>query len=136
MGKKNPPSQSDLCFNAVTTRSSQPPPFLSFRKYFPPLRRFPLTCLFDRNRSVHVAARKPTWVSLQGRLVGVDEATSLRSVSSGGLGWEETLGWEMFTPMQRVLLVAVIAVGSASAESRKSREVEHLQRSIKIRVGL
>lgn len=70
--------------------------------------------------------------SLQGLL---DEATSARSVSGGGrLSRDETLAWELFTPYQRLMIVAVI--GAAAAESKKNGVIRQLQKSVDLRVRL
>lgn len=77
-----------------------------------------------------LSARKLAWVSLQGRLVNAEEATSAEAIG-GGLSREETLAWEMFTPIQRFLIVAVTA--AASSQSRKNRIISQLKRSVELR---
>lgn len=77
------------------------------------------------------AAKQLSWVSLQGRLVGAEEATSAKAIGVG-LGVEEAMAWDMFSPMQRVLVVAVIAV--AVANNKKDREILRLKNSVDIRV--
>ncbi|XP_030521272.2 LOW QUALITY PROTEIN: uncharacterized protein LOC115734557 [Rhodamnia argentea] len=76
------------------------------------------------------SARRLAYVSLQGRLVNAEEATSARAIG-GGLGREEVAAWELFSPIQRVLLVAV--VGVAVAESRKNRLILQLRNSVELR---
>lgn len=78
------------------------------------------------------ARKKLAWISLQGRLVGAEEATSARAVG-GGLTLEEAAAWELFSPMQRVLAVAIVA--AAAKESRNGRVISKLQRSVEIRVS-
>ncbi|KAJ0230716.1 hypothetical protein HA466_0305840 [Hirschfeldia incana] len=61
----------------------------------------------------------------------LDEATSARSIGGGGLSRDETLAWELFTPYQRVMIVAVI--GAAAAESKKNGVIRQLQKSVDLR---
>ncbi|KAF5725491.1 hypothetical protein HS088_TW23G00213 [Tripterygium wilfordii] len=75
-------------------------------------------------------ARRLAWVSLQGRLVNAEEASSARTIG-GGLSLEEAAAWELFTPIQRVLIVAVIGV--AVAESKKNRTITQLKKSVELR---
>ncbi|XP_042383502.1 uncharacterized protein LOC121975740 [Zingiber officinale] len=72
--------------------------------------------------------RTVAWFSLQGRLVGAEEATSAAAIGGGLAGREEAVAWELFSPLQRVLLVAVVA-----AASNRSRRIAQLQRSVQIR---
>ncbi|XP_052167338.1 uncharacterized protein LOC127784186 [Oryza glaberrima] len=74
--------------------------------------------------------RRHAWVSLQGRLVGAEEATSAASAAPG-LPPDEAVAWELFSPLHRVLLVATVA--AASSRSHEARRIEQLQRSIHIR---
>ncbi|KAL8099523.1 hypothetical protein AgCh_031964 [Apium graveolens] len=76
------------------------------------------------------AAKQLSWLSFQGRLIGAEEATSAKAIG-GGLGLEEKMGWAMFSPMQRVLVVAVIGVAVAS--SKKNQEILRLKSSVQIR---
>ncbi|KAG2334209.1 hypothetical protein Bca52824_005389 [Brassica carinata] len=64
------------------------------------------------------------YLSLQGLL---DEASSARSIGGGGLSREEALAWELFTPYQRFLIVAVIGV------AKKSGVIAQLQNSVDLR---
>ncbi|XP_078163151.1 inactive rhomboid protein [Carex rostrata] len=77
-----------------------------------------------------VARRKLSWITLQGRLVGVDGATSARAVGPG-LSRDEAVAWELFNPLHRVLLVALVA--AATAKSRASQKIRELKRSIDLR---
>ncbi|XP_077227501.1 inactive rhomboid protein [Tasmannia lanceolata] len=76
------------------------------------------------------ASRRLSWLSLQGRLIGVAEATSARTIGPG-LEPDEAVSWELFSPMHRLLLVAVAAV--ASADSNKNRQIFHLRQSVELR---
>ncbi|CAA7039874.1 unnamed protein product [Microthlaspi erraticum] len=76
------------------------------------------------------SSRRLAHISLQGLLVNCDEASSARSIG-GGLSREETLAWELFTPYQRFLIVAVI--GAAAAESKKNGVIRQLQKSVDLR---
>ncbi|KAK6925674.1 hypothetical protein RJ641_007393 [Dillenia turbinata] len=77
-----------------------------------------------------LAARRLAWISLQGRLVGAEEASSAKTIG-GQLSREEAVAWELFSPIQRVLVVAVVAV--AVAESKKSRLIFQLKKSVELR---
>uniref|UniRef100_A0A453L4P0 Uncharacterized protein n=1 Tax=Aegilops tauschii subsp. strangulata TaxID=200361 RepID=A0A453L4P0_AEGTS len=74
--------------------------------------------------------RRHAWVSLQGRLVGAEEAASA-DAAAPGLPPDEATAWELFSPMHRVLLVATVA--AASSRSHAARRIEQLQRSIHFR---
>ncbi|KAH0895746.1 hypothetical protein HID58_045314 [Brassica napus] len=53
------------------------------------------------------------------------------SGSALSIGRDETLAWELFTPHQRLMLVAVI--GAAAADSKKNGLIRQLQKSIDLR---
>lgn len=91
------------------------------------------SCTSEVSRAVPAPRRKLAWVSLQGRLVDAEEASSTRTIG-GGLSPEETVAWELFSPLQRVLVVAIVA--AASAGGTKSRQILQLQKSVDIRVGI
>ena len=78
-----------------------------------------------------VSAKRLAWVSLQGRLVNAEEASSAKTV---GLSRAEAVAWELFTPIQRFLIVAVIGV--AVAESKKNRLIWQLTEAVELRVRL
>ncbi|XP_068641970.1 uncharacterized protein [Aristolochia californica] len=115
----------DFAFSAADTPL---PPFVSLTPFIPSSRR--LSSSFCEPSRPVSSSRRLSWVSLQGRLVGASEATSAKAIG-GGLSPEEAVAWEVFTPMQRVLIVAVVAV--AVADLKKSRQVAKLQRSVEIR---
>ncbi|GMH00073.1 hypothetical protein Nepgr_001912 [Nepenthes gracilis] len=83
------------------------------------------------NRPVrfHVA-RELAWVSLQGLLVGAEEATSAKTIG-GGLSRDEAVVWELFSPMHRILIVAVVAV--AVANSKKTGQIYQLRKCVQLR---
>lgn len=59
-----------------------------------------------------------------------EEASSAKAI---GLSWEAGVAWELFTPAQRFLIVAVIGV--AVSESKKNRIINQLKKSVELRVG-
>ncbi|XP_065860593.1 uncharacterized protein [Euphorbia lathyris] len=76
------------------------------------------------------SARRLAWVSLQGRVVNAEEASSATAIG-GSFSREETLAWELFTPFQRFLIVAVIGV--AVVESKKNKLISQLKKSVNLR---
>ncbi|CAH8270916.1 unnamed protein product [Arabidopsis lyrata] len=90
----------------------------------------PLSAHFTRRCQPLQSSRPLAYISLQGLLVNFDEASSARSIG-GGLSREEALAWELFTPYQRFLIVAVIGV--AAAESKKNGLIRQLQKSVDLR---
>lgn len=93
----------------------------------------PLSAHFTRRCQPLQSSRPLAYISLQGLLVNFDEASSARSIG-GGLSREEALAWELFTPYQRFLIVAVIGV--AAAESKKNGLIRQLQKSVDLRVSV
>ncbi|KAM1039483.1 hypothetical protein TB2_028433 [Malus domestica] len=83
----------------------------------------------ERNRPVP-ACRKLAWVNLEGRMVNADEASSAGTIK-GGLRPEQAAAWELFSPFQRFLFVAVIS--AAAAESKKNRHISKLKKSVELR---
>ncbi|KAL9248397.1 hypothetical protein vseg_021722 [Gypsophila vaccaria] len=79
---------------------------------------------------VKAGPTKLAWVSLQGRLVGAEEATSARAIG-GGLSGNEAVAWELFSPIHRVLIVAVVAVAAAKCE--KNRQIIQLKKCVELR---
>lgn len=66
------------------------------------------------------------WFSLDGRLLNAESATS-RDRIGGDLSCEEALAWGGFSPLQRVLIVAIAA--AAAANSKKGVEIKPAERS-------
>ncbi|XXG56574.1 hypothetical protein AAC387_Pa03g3951 [Persea americana] len=89
-----------------------------------------LSTNFRSHRCPVPASRRLSWHSLQGRLVGAAEATSARAIG-GDLSGEQSVAWELFSPIHRVLIVSVVA--SAAADLRKTRQIFQLQRSVELR---
>ncbi|XP_030443738.2 uncharacterized protein LOC115666089 [Syzygium oleosum] len=127
-------SDPDLGFGSGSGSGSVPPALVSLAPFTPgpsPAARRLSSQFAEPGRPVP-AARRLAYVSLQGRLVNAEEATSARAIGGGGfLGREEAAAWELFSPVQRVLLVAVIGV--AVAESRKNRLISQLRSSVELR---
>lgn len=122
------------CSRSAKQMSQMPPPpalvsLNAFRSMPSPSPRR-LSSNFTRP-SEPVSRRNLAWVSLEGRLVNADEASSARAVK-GGLSREEAVAWELFSPIQRFLIVAVIGV--AAAESKKNRLISQLTKSVEFRV--
>ncbi|KAK7272027.1 hypothetical protein RJT34_28371 [Clitoria ternatea] len=87
------------------------------------------TTFMERSRPV--SSEKPmAWISLQGRLLNADEASSARTIG-GGLSAEEALAWDLFPPIHRFLIVAVI--GAAVAHSKKNIQISQLKKSVELR---
>ncbi|XP_061364832.1 uncharacterized protein LOC133308240 [Gastrolobium bilobum] len=105
-----------------------PPCVVSLAPFSTSRRRLSATFV-ERSRPVS-SERPMAWISLQGRLVNAEEASSARSIG-GGLSAEQALAWELFTPIQRFLLVAVIGV--AVAESHKNHQIRHFKKSVQLR---
>lgn len=76
---------------------------------------------------------KFAYISLDGRLINAELATSATSIG-GGLGDEEAQAWEDFAPMQRVLIVAVSAAAAAAAKHRNRKEIDLLVKTVDDRV--
>ncbi|KAM7502599.1 hypothetical protein LguiB_001503 [Lonicera macranthoides] len=74
--------------------------------------------------------RQLAWVSLQGRLINADEASSAKAIG-GGLSPAQAVAWDMFSPIHRFLIVAVIAV--AANESEKNKQILKLRKSVQLR---
>lgn len=78
--------------------------------------------------------RQLAWVSLQGRLVGADEACSAKTIDrTASFSAQEAVAWELFTPIERVLIVAVAA--AAAVNSKKNKQISGLRNSVQLRVS-
>jgi hypothetical protein len=117
-----------------TPSSAQVPPSSSFVTLspFPPIPspsfRRRLSSHFTPTRAITSSLRL-AWVSLRGRLVNAEEASSANSI---GLRLEDGVAWELFSPAQRFLIVAVIGV--AVSESKKNGIINQLKKSVELRV--
>ncbi|OWM73482.1 uncharacterized protein LOC116198840 isoform X2 [Punica granatum] len=122
MDPAEPDSDADLGFGSA-------PPFAFLAPTPSPASRRLSSSFSGSNRPLPPARKRLAYVDLQGRLVGAEEATSAWAI--GGLGREEVAAWQLFSPIQRVVLVAVIGV--AVAESRKNRLISQLKKSVEVR---
>ncbi|KAI3449925.1 hypothetical protein Pfo_006590 [Paulownia fortunei] len=115
-------------------RQALPPALVSltpFHPSVPPSPRRLSSCFTQRSEPVR-AKRQLAWVSLQGRLVGAEEASSAKTIDrNGAFSAKEAVAWELFTPIQRVLTVAVVA--AAAANSKKNKQISKLQISVELR---
>ncbi|BBN68854.1 hypothetical protein Prudu_607S000300 [Prunus dulcis] len=82
-------------------------------------------------RMMTLYSDEPARVSLDGQLVNADEASSARAIK-GGLNPEQAVAWELFSPIQRFLFVAMISV--AVAESKKNSRIMKLTKSVELRL--
>lgn len=89
-----------------------------------------LSSNFTQPRPPIPAARRLAWVSLQGKLVNAEQASSVRSIK-GALGPDEAIAWQLFTPIERFLIVAVIGV--AVSESKSNHQIGQLKRAVELR---
>ncbi|KAL5766662.1 hypothetical protein ACOSP7_017279 [Xanthoceras sorbifolium] len=112
--------------------TSHPPFLVSLAAFSSPSRRRLSSHFSPPSHPVSSSssARRLAWVSLQGRVVNAEEASSAPAIK-GGLSGEEAAAWELFTPIQRFLIVAVIGV--AVAESKKNRVISQLKKSVEFR---
>ncbi|CAN8256514.1 unnamed protein product [Cochlearia groenlandica] len=101
----------------------------SFSIVPPPSSRLLSSHVTRRTHSLQSSPPLP-YLSLHGLLVNSDEASSALSIG-GGLSRDEALAWELFTPYQRFLIVAVIGV--AASESKKNGVIRKLQKSVDLR---
>ncbi|KAL1539608.1 hypothetical protein AAHA92_24068 [Salvia divinorum] len=91
-----------------------------------------LSSCFTQPATPVSSKRRLAWVSLQGRLVGAGEASSAKTVHPNGVFTaKEAAAWELFTPAQRVLTVAV--VGAAASDSKKNEQISKLKKSVQLR---
>lgn len=111
---------------------TQPPPNLvslsPFTTSVSPSPRRLSSCYSQPSQPIK-AKRQLAWVSLQGRLIGAEEASSARKIG-GGLNPKEAVSWELFSPIHRILIVAVVAVAAANS---KNRQICRLKKSVELR---
>ncbi|CAN4118068.1 unnamed protein product [Withania somnifera] len=126
-------SEEDQAFIPGSAFFTQSPPNLMLLSPFTPSvspspRR--LSSCYSQPSQPIKAKRQLAWVSLQGRLIGAEEASSARKIG-GGLNPKEAVAWELFSPIHRILIVAVVAV--AAAKSKKNRHICRLKKSVELR---
>ncbi|MCD7470072.1 hypothetical protein HAX54_009640, partial [Datura stramonium] len=126
-------AEEDQAFIPGSAFFTQPPPNLvSLSPFTPSVSPSPrrLSSCYSQPSQPIKAKRQLAWVSLQGRLIGAEEASSARKIG-GGLNPKEAVAWELFSPIHRILIVAVVAV--AAANSKKNRQICRLKRSVELR---
>jgi hypothetical protein len=79
------------------------------------------------------ADEKFAYISLDGRLINAELATSATSIG-GRLGEQEAQAWQDFAPLQRVLIVAVSAAAAAAAKHSNRKEIDLLLKTVENRV--
>ncbi|XP_020223048.1 uncharacterized protein LOC109805401 [Cajanus cajan] len=89
----------------------------------------PFTSFMERSRPVSSSEKPMARISLQGRLLHADVASAARTV--GGLSAEQAIAWNLFPPIHRFLIVAVI--GATVARSRKDLQICHLKKCVELR---
>ncbi|KAM3303673.1 hypothetical protein P3S67_014703 [Capsicum chacoense] len=123
----------DEAFMPGSAFYTQPQPNLvslsPFTPSVPPSPRRLSSCYSQPSQLIK-AKRQLAWVSLQGRLIGAEEASSARKIG-GGLNPKEAVAWELFSPIHRILVVAVVAV--AAANSKKKNQICRLKKSVELR---
>ncbi|KAK6138376.1 hypothetical protein DH2020_027850 [Rehmannia glutinosa] len=114
--------------------SALPPALVSLTPFTPsvsPSLRRLSSCFTQPSKPIR-AKRQLAWVSLQGRLVGAEEATFAKTVDkNGAFCADDAAAWEVFSPIQRVLIVAVVA--AAAINSKKNKQILKLQNSVELR---
>ncbi|KAL0419616.1 UNVERIFIED_CONTAM: hypothetical protein Sradi_1375100 [Sesamum radiatum] len=111
-----------------------PPPLVSLTPFTPSVSPSPrrLSSYFTQPSKPVRAKRELAWVSLHGRLVAAEEASTAKTVDrNGAFTAKEAVAWELFTPIQRVLIVAVVA--AAAVHSEKNKQIFKLQKSVELR---
>ncbi|XP_020224581.1 uncharacterized protein LOC109806550 [Cajanus cajan] len=106
-----------------------PPWFVSVSAHTTSRRRLS-TSFVERSRPVSSSEKPMARISLQGRLLYAHEASAARTVG-GGLSAEQAIAWNLFPPVHRFLIVAVI--GAAVARSRKDLQICHLKKCVELR---
>ncbi|CAK9172546.1 unnamed protein product, partial [Ilex paraguariensis] len=80
--------------------------------------------LFHRTKTTNKSFKTAGLGLSSGRLVGAEEASSAKTIG-GNLRPEEAVAWELFSPIHRILIVAVVAV--AAANSKKNKQICQLK---------
>ncbi|KAK7261565.1 hypothetical protein RIF29_27879 [Crotalaria pallida] len=109
------------------------PSLISLPPFSPSLlhrrRRLSATFLDHHNRRPLSSEKPPlAWISLQGRVVNAELASSAKSI---GLKGDVAVAWDLFPSVVRFLIVAVIGV--AVAESKKNLRICQLMKSVELR---
>nr|XP_016465207.1 PREDICTED: uncharacterized protein LOC107788072 isoform X1 [Nicotiana tabacum] len=127
---ESPPTEED--FISASAFFTQPPNLVSLSPFTPSVPPSPrrLSSCYSQPSQPIKAKRQLAWVSLQGRLVGAEESSSAKKIG-GGLNHKEAVVWELFSPIHRILIVAVVAV--AAANSKKNKEILRLKKSVELR---
>ncbi|OIW08956.1 hypothetical protein TanjilG_05932 [Lupinus angustifolius] len=110
--------------DAVTFR----PSLVSLPPFSPSSRRRRRLSTTFVERSRPVFSSTVGLISLQGRDVNAEVASSASTI---GLNGDEAIAWELFSPIHRFLIVAV--VGVAVAESKKLQQICQLKKSVQLR---
>ncbi|PIA39500.1 hypothetical protein AQUCO_02600152v1 [Aquilegia coerulea] len=119
--------------NFINAFSHSSPSLISLANFSPSIKTSSsrrLSSQFNEPTRPINSDRRLSWVSLEGRLIGAEEATSAKTIK-GNLGLNEIIAWDLFTPIHRVLIVAIIAV--ATNDLKKSRQISSLKRSVDLR---
>ncbi|KAF5198783.1 inactive rhomboid protein [Thalictrum thalictroides] len=120
--------------NFINAFFHAPPSLISLANFSPSIRTSScrrLSSQFSEPTRPINSDRRLSWVSLEGRLIGAEEASSAKAIK-GNLGLDEVIAWDLFSPIHRVLIVAIIAV--ATNDLKKSRQISSLKRSVDLRV--
>nr|TKR79495.1 hypothetical protein D5086_0000271980 [Populus alba] len=114
-----------------SARGGAPPPLVSLSLFSPVSAPTSprLSSQFKPSQAVPSPRRLP-WVDPQEQLVNEGDASSDIAIGIG-FNLEENVGSELFSPIQRFLIVA--ALGLAVAESRKNRLINQLKKSVELR---
>ncbi|KAA8549553.1 hypothetical protein F0562_001429 [Nyssa sinensis] len=117
---------------AAALAARPPPSMVSLSPFSPSVSPSPrrLSSHFTDPRRPIRAARQLAWVSLQGRLVGAEEASSARAIGVP-MSPKEAVAWELFSPIHRILIVAVVAV--ATAKLKEHKQICQLKKSVELR---
>ncbi|XP_019436577.1 PREDICTED: uncharacterized protein LOC109342945 isoform X1 [Lupinus angustifolius] len=98
------------------------PSLVSLPPFSPSVHRRRLSTTFiNRHRPV-------AWISLHGRLENAELASSASTI---GLTGVQSIAWDLFPPIHRFLIVAVIGV--AASESHKNQRIRQLNKSVELR---